>query len=121
MHPCQTSGTSGNNRLVLSFRAVSYHSSRHRWPAVVLGSDSVSHTLLLIQSEKGALIVTLSELLDVGRACLMRYEPRLKVKGKKPYSESAKALSALCKCSLSTATRGAMEVVIEGILDELLE
>jgi hypothetical protein len=65
--------------------------------------------------------MTFSDLLDIGKACLVEYEPRLKVMGKKPYSQSANA--SLCvshDCSLSEVTKEEVEQQITMVLDGLV-
>ena len=66
--------------------------------------------------------MTFSEVTEIGKECLVKYEPRLKVMGKKPYDDHAILLSGHYESdSLSTATKEAIQEMIGGVLDKLLE
>jgi hypothetical protein len=64
--------------------------------------------------------MTFAEILDVGRECLVEYEPRLKVLGQKPWDASAN--DSLCvKLTVypSSLVREDMRRVISALLDGL--
>ncbi len=64
--------------------------------------------------------MTFSELLRLAEACLIEYEPRLKILGKKPWDASANG--SLCREGpgpLSDVTEREMKSVICAILDRL--
>jgi hypothetical protein len=66
--------------------------------------------------------MTFDELKTLCGERLKAYESRLDVRGKKrPYSDSAKILSEICKCTLSTTRPEGIQQVIDTLLDRLAE
>ena len=71
--------------------------------------------------------MTFAEVLEIGKACLKKYQPRLKnhVKGKRPFSRSASVIERkhdfpLDSTTFSLATKEEIERVIDKVLEELI-
>ena len=65
--------------------------------------------------------MTFTEILALGKARLVAYEPRLKVKGRKPFSSaSAGVVQRSYDCSLAAVHKAEVQSVIDAVLDELV-
>ena len=71
--------------------------------------------------------MTFPEVLTIGKACLEKYDSRLKkqVKGKRPFSQSASVIERkhdfpLDRTTFSLATKEEIEQVIDKVLEELI-
>jgi hypothetical protein len=66
--------------------------------------------------------MTFPEVLEIGKACLVNYESRLEVRGKRPYNGSyARKITRLREVSLLSATKETIEAIIGEVLDEMVE